>query len=178
MLLDPDPNPFAVSVEQDRDHEETPAPRNDRQQHKQPDVIVGEARGDGDQLVGDRRQALEQYDPRAVFGIAGTKRLDLVAIAVKLDQPVPERIVQQRADWSPRRPGSDGLGHFHGRFGPFLGNAEQMLALLHLAPDVLRSDTGGGPQYGEIIEKIGALADYRVGLAIDRVDHDFDGFFG
>src|SRR6266849_7597961 len=53
-----------------------------------------------------------------------------------------------------------------------------MLAPLHLAPHVLGPDTGRRPQNGEVIEEIGALPDYRRGIAIDGIDHDFDGFFG
>ena len=53
-----------------------------------------------------------------------------------------------------------------------------MLAALHLPPDVLGADAGRRPQHRQIIEKIGAFADHRLGLAVDGVDHDLDGFFG
>ena len=53
-----------------------------------------------------------------------------------------------------------------------------MLAPLHFAPHVLGTHTRRSPQNGEIIEKIGALPDHRVGIAVDGIDHDLDGFFG
>jgi hypothetical protein len=50
-----------------------------------------------------------------------------------------------------------------------------MLALFHLAPHVVGTHAGGGPQHGEIIQKVGALADDGFGLAVDGVDDDLDG---
>src|SRR5258706_3916341 len=98
MFLDPDPDPFAVAVEENSDHEKTPAARNHRQCYEQPDIVIGKTRGNGDKLVGYRRQALQQDDPRAIFGIAGAEGLDLAAKTVKLDQPVPDGIIEYRAD--------------------------------------------------------------------------------
>ncbi len=73
-------------------------PRAITETARRTEIVVGEAGRDRDDLVGDRRQALEQDDPGAVFGIGGAKRLDLVAVAVKLDQPLADRVVEQRAD--------------------------------------------------------------------------------
>ena len=70
------------------------------------------------------------------------------------------------------------LGHFDGGFRQLLGNSEHVLAPLHFAPDVLGPHAGRRPQHREVIEQVGALADHRVGIAADRVDHDLDGFFG
>ena len=92
------PDQVAVAVEQDGDHEEAPAARDDRAQDEQPDIVAGKARGDGHELVGDRRQPLQQDDHRAPFGIGGAEGLDLVAETVEIDEPVPDRIVEQRAD--------------------------------------------------------------------------------
>ena len=39
----------------------------------------------------------------------------------------------ERDNWSPRDLRRDGLWHFHGRFGQFLGNPEQVLAALRKA---------------------------------------------
>src|SRR5690349_23273777 len=98
MLFDPDANPVAITVEQNRDHEKSAAARDDRQDDKQPDVEVGKARGDGDEFVGSWRQSLQQNDPRAIFGVARAESLDLVAKPIELDQPLSERVVKQRAD--------------------------------------------------------------------------------
>src|SRR5664279_1477318 len=98
MFLDPDPDPFAVAVEQDRDHEEAAAAGNDRAQHEQPDVKAGKPRGDGYELVGNRRQPLADDDQGAPFGVGGAERLDLAAETVKFDQPMSDRIVEQRPD--------------------------------------------------------------------------------
>src|SRR5450756_809102 len=84
MFLDPHPDPFAVTVEQDSDHEEAAAPGDDRAQHKQPDVVAGKARGDGHELVGDRCQALADDDQGAPFGIGCTEGFDLAAKAIEL----------------------------------------------------------------------------------------------
>jgi len=40
MFLDPDPDPFAVAVEKNGDHEKAPATRNHRQCDEQPDVVL------------------------------------------------------------------------------------------------------------------------------------------
>src|ERR1700737_1586446 len=79
----------------------------------------------------------------------------------------------KRDNWSPRDPRGRNLGHFDGRFRQLLGDSEQMFAPLHLAPHVLGPHARRRPQNGEIIEKIGALPDHRVGIAVDGVDHDF-----
>ena len=73
---------------------------------------------------------------------------------------------------------TDRLRHLDRRLRQLLGDAEQVLAPFHLAPDVLGLHAGGCPQDGQVVEQIGALADHRVGLAVDGVDHDFDGFLG
>ena len=78
----------------------------------------------------------------------------------------------ERDNWSPRGMGRRGLRQFRQLFG----DAEQMLAPLHLAPDIGRLHTRTSPEHGQIIEQIGAFADDRFGIAIDRVDRDLDGF--
>ena len=65
-----------------------------------------------------------------------------------------------------------------GRFRQLLGDAEQVFAPLHLAPDVLGLDAGRCPQNSQVIEQVGTLADHRRRVAVDCVDHDFDSFLG
>src|SRR5215510_9023841 len=49
--------------------EEAHAARDERQHHEHEEIIAGEPRGDRDDLVRDRRHALDQDDPRAPFGV-------------------------------------------------------------------------------------------------------------
>src|ERR1700722_14561198 len=63
------PNNVPISVEQNRYHEEASTAGNDRQQDKHPDIVAAKSRGDGHELVGDRRQTLYQDDHCAPFGI-------------------------------------------------------------------------------------------------------------
>src|SRR5690349_13610177 len=98
MLLDPHPDPFAVAVEQDRSQEEAQAAGNDREQREQGNVIARETRGDGHELVWDWRQPLEQDYQRAPLRVLDAKSLDLVAETIEMDQPLPDGIIEQRAD--------------------------------------------------------------------------------
>src|SRR4051794_25628345 len=98
MFLDAHPDPFAVAVEQNSDHEEAPTASNDRAQDEEPDVIAGKARGNSHELVGDRCQTLADDDQGAPFGIGCTEGFDLAAEAIKFDQPMPEGIIKQRTD--------------------------------------------------------------------------------
>ena len=97
-LLDDGARLGAIAVEQKSQQIEADAAGDERQPDEHPEIIAGEARGDRDDFVGDRRQALEQDDPGPPLRVGGAERLDLVAIAVELDQPVPDGIVEQRAD--------------------------------------------------------------------------------
>src|SRR5579872_142340 len=89
---------LAITIEQERQQKEAGAARNDRKDDKQPEIVPGKARRDCDNLVGDRREPLEQNDPGAPLRISGAKGLDLVAIAVEMNEPGAERVIQQRAD--------------------------------------------------------------------------------
>ena len=80
---------LAVAVEQEASKIEPHAARDDRQHDEQAEVEAGKPRSDGHDLVGDRGQPLEQDDPGAVMRIGGAERLDLVAVAVEPDQPLP-----------------------------------------------------------------------------------------
>src|SRR5215472_1669015 len=79
MPLDSGLDPFAVAIEQDRDHEEASTAGDDRKQDEQPYIVAGKAGGDRDELVGDRGYALHQDDQRTPFGIGGAECLDLIA---------------------------------------------------------------------------------------------------
>src|SRR5215831_21253016 len=67
----------------------------------------------------------------------------------------------ERDNWSPADPGGRGLWRFQSRFRHLLGNAKQMLAPFHLLPDIDGPHPGSRPQHGEVIKKVGALADHR-----------------
>src|SRR5262249_48353704 len=82
----------------------------------------------------------------------------------------------ERDNWSPTDPRRYGLGELHGRLRHLLGDAEQHLAPVHFAPNVVGTDTGRSPENSEIIEEIGAFADHGLRVAVDGVDHDFDRF--
>src|SRR5215831_14462541 len=97
-LLDDDSSTVAIAVEQERLQIETHAARNDREQHERNDRISGEPGRDGDDLVGNRRHALDQDDPGTPLRIGFAERLDFVAVAIELDQPLADRIIQHGAD--------------------------------------------------------------------------------
>ena len=72
-------------------------------------------------------------------------------------------------------PGPESERQAFGRsFGSFSASPEQLLAPIHLRPDLLRPDAGLGPEHDEMIEQVGALADHRLAVAVHRVDHDLD----
>src|SRR6266566_5692748 len=97
-LLDLGTDGIAITVEQDRDSEEPAAAGDDRTQYEQPDIVAGKARCDGHELVGNRRQTLADDDPGAPLRIAGAEGLDLVAKAIEIDQPMPDRVIEHGAD--------------------------------------------------------------------------------
>src|SRR4051795_8511427 len=75
-----------------------PATRDDRAQDEEPDIVAGKAGRDGHELIGDRREALEQDDHGAPFGIGGAEGVDLAAEAIDFDQPMADRVEEQRTD--------------------------------------------------------------------------------
>src|SRR5664279_2026996 len=97
-FFDEVPGPLAITVQQGSQQKEAPCPRNDREQDKQPKIIAGKPGSDRYDLVGDRGEALEQDDPGAPLRVSGAKGLDLVTIAIKVNQPGADRVVQQRAN--------------------------------------------------------------------------------
>src|SRR5688500_15930272 len=64
-LLDEAADRLAIDAQQLSLEEEARAPRDNRQRHEHEEIIAGEARGYGHDLVGNRRHALDQDDPRA-----------------------------------------------------------------------------------------------------------------
>src|SRR5688572_15789466 len=97
-LLDEPADRLSVDAQQLRLEEEARAAGDERQNHEHEEIIAGKARSDGHDLERDRRQALDQDHPRAPFGIGLAEGLDALAIAVERDQPLAERVVEQRAD--------------------------------------------------------------------------------
>ena len=84
--------------EQRREAEEPRPAGEDRQDDEPEQVVAREARRDGHELVGDRRQAFQQDDPVAVLGIGRAEGLRALVEPVELEQPCADRIVEQRAD--------------------------------------------------------------------------------
>src|SRR5262249_32121193 len=78
-LLDDDARTWTIAMEQEGDEIEAHPARDDRQEDERDDGVGGEAGRDGDDLVGNRRQALEQDDPRSPFHIGIAERIDLGA---------------------------------------------------------------------------------------------------
>src|SRR5262245_25492645 len=89
---------IAIAVQEKRQHKKSSTAGDDRKQSKQPKVVAGKSGCNCHDLVGDRGQTLEQDDPGAPLGVSLTKRLDLVAVAIELDQPGAYGIVEKRPD--------------------------------------------------------------------------------
>src|ERR1700759_662828 len=76
-----------------------------------------------------------------------------------------QRPALKRDNWPPSHPWRrGGFWQLDRRFRQLLGDAEQMLAPLHLLPDVVGHYAGRRPQHGKIIEQVGAFADHGVAL--------------
>src|ERR1700727_2211986 len=90
-LFDLGADHIAIAIEHNRNDEKTTTPGDDRAQDEEPDIVAGEARGDGDELVGDRRQPLQQDDNAAPLGMGGAKGFDLVAVMIKMNETIPDR---------------------------------------------------------------------------------------
>ena len=108
--LDYAPNaarPLAIAMEQEGEQIKPHAARNDRHDDEQSNVKPGKSRSDGHDLIGDRRQPLEQDDPCPVMRIGFAERLHLVAVAVEIDQPLPDAGVERRADEIAEEPAGD-----------------------------------------------------------------------
>src|SRR6202011_4993215 len=84
----------------------------------------------------------------------------------------------KRDNWPLFEGGSDRGRRSYGGFRKLLRNAEHGLAAIHLGPDILGTDAGGGPQHRQVIKQVRAFSDHRLRVAVDGIDHDFDGFFG
>src|SRR5262245_41784171 len=87
-----------VAVQQKRQYEETGAARDDRKKQKQPEIVAGKARRNGHDLIGNWRKALKKDDPAAPVRIGVAKSLHLVAVAIDLDQPSTNRIIENCTD--------------------------------------------------------------------------------
>src|SRR5664279_4812623 len=90
----------------------------------------------------------------------------------------PARV--ERDNWSPRGCASlrcfdfcDSLWdrnwlHLAGRaFGQLFRDTLRAFATVHFVPHLLRANTRGDPQNGQIVEQIRAFADHRVSVAVD-----------
>src|ERR1051326_5450647 len=87
-----------VPAEQECGEIEPHPARDNRAHDEQEQVEPGKTGDDRHQLVGYRRDALEQDDPRPVAAIGFAKGIDLVAEAVDVNEPVSNRIIEYRPD--------------------------------------------------------------------------------
>src|SRR5262245_58357159 len=97
-LLDEPADRLAVDAQQLSLEEEARAAGDERQHDEHEKVVAGKSRGDRHDLERNRGQAFDQNDPGAPFGIGLAEGLNALAIAIERDQPVAERVVEQRAD--------------------------------------------------------------------------------
>src|SRR5262249_10183575 len=88
----------AVAVEQERFGIKPHAARDDRQQHEQDEIVPSKARGNGHDLIGDRSETFDENDPTAPLGVGSTECVDLVTVAIEVDQPESDGVVEYRAD--------------------------------------------------------------------------------
>src|ERR1700689_2488889 len=93
-LFDDAAGTLAIAVEQKSFDKEPRAAGDQRQHDEQRKIVSGKARGDSDELVGDRRKPFDEDHQRAVLRVSRPERLDFIAIAIELDEPVPERVVK------------------------------------------------------------------------------------
>ena len=68
----------AVAVEQERHQKEPHAARDKGEHHKEGKTVAGKPRRDGDDLIGDRGDALEQDDQAAPARIGSRKASTLL----------------------------------------------------------------------------------------------------
>ena len=87
----------AIAVEQESFDEEARAARDQRENDEQWQVETGKAGRDRHDLIRDRREPFEQDDQATVLRIGGAERLDFVAIAVKMNKPGADSVVERRA---------------------------------------------------------------------------------
>jgi hypothetical protein len=106
--LDEDARLLAPEIEERRQEIRAHAADDDRKHDEPEQIIAGEARSDGDDLVGNRRRALDQDDLVAPLCVGGAEGFQLVAIAVEPDEKLAERVVEQRADGVAQKPAEHG----------------------------------------------------------------------
>jgi hypothetical protein len=88
----------AVPAQEAGHHEEAQAAGQDRGQDEHGQAEMRHAARDGDELVGDRSEALDQDDPQAPAIVRGLVFGDAVGEAVELDDPLADRLEQRVAD--------------------------------------------------------------------------------
>ena len=94
---------LAVAIEQESQQEKARATRHNRQNDEQAEIVTGKARRDRHDLVGDRRQPLDQDDPGAPLRVSRAEGFDLVAVAVEMDQPGARPSHKAARRWRSRR---------------------------------------------------------------------------
>src|SRR5262249_55699523 len=98
ILLDEGPNSRPEQLQQ-RDLEiEAHAARRDRGEDEDEEIELRGAARDRHELVGDRRQALDEDDPKPPLGVGELEVLVALRHAVEVDEPLPERLVKEIAD--------------------------------------------------------------------------------
>ena len=83
---------LAEPVERARHKEEPSAARQRRKHDEQREVIAEQAAGDRDELIGDRRHTFDKNYQPAPLGVGLLQRIHLCAVAIEVDEPLPERV--------------------------------------------------------------------------------------
>src|SRR5579883_1960167 len=81
----------AERLEERRHQEEASAAGDDRGGHEDPEVERGRTARDRDELVGDRRQALDEDDPQSVLRVGAAELLEPGLQAVEIDELEADR---------------------------------------------------------------------------------------
>src|SRR5579872_571187 len=118
MTLQRDLQRIAEKIESPREDEEAGAARDDRKQDEDREIIAEQAADDRDEFVGYRREALEQDNQRAPARVSLFQRGDAVAIAIGVDQPLADRVIEQSADRIAKDTASHGGDGADGRIAP------------------------------------------------------------
>src|ERR1700741_1083204 len=88
----------AIAVEQESFSKEARAARDQRENDEQRKIVAGKAGRNRHDLIRDRREPFEQDDQASVLRVSRAKRFDLVAIAVEMNEPGADGVVERGAD--------------------------------------------------------------------------------
>src|SRR5271166_535482 len=98
MLLQLGPEKVAEMIHRGGEEKEPRPARKGGKADEKRKIITEQAADDGDELERYRGEAFDENECPAPFGVEFAQGVDARAIAVKLDDPMAERVEQQRAD--------------------------------------------------------------------------------